>query len=266
MKKSRKVAWPALAAAAIAAVAYVGVSPSTALAAGPSTSFPSAKGQQTVTKTLQVSGTYDGGMKRLIASGLGDGGSSEHQKPIIEVAGGGVVQNVIIGAPGVDGIHCKGSCTLRNVWWEDVGEDAATMVGTAPGGSVVTIDGGGARNANDKVFQHNGPGSMVIQNFYVNGFGKLYRACGTCSQGYQGKRSVTVRNVIAQGGKTTLVGINSNYGDTANISQITIIGDPQHKFDICQRYTANNKGQEPTRTGSGPGSGCNYSASSITYK
>src|SRR5262249_14937094 len=42
----------------------------------------------------------------FVASGLGDGG---------------VLQNVIIGAPGVDGVHCEGTCTLRNVWWEDVG-------------------------------------------------------------------------------------------------------------------------------------------------
>ena len=33
--------------------------------------------------------------------------------------------------PAADGVHCKGSCTLRNVWWQDVGEDAATFKGTA---------------------------------------------------------------------------------------------------------------------------------------
>ncbi len=50
---------------------------------------------------------------------------------------------MIIGAPAADGVHCKGSCTLQNVWWEEVGEDAATVRGSSSS-NVYTVSGGGA--------------------------------------------------------------------------------------------------------------------------
>ena len=48
----------------------------------------------------------------------------------------------------------------------------------------MTIDGGGAQKASDKVFQHNGPGTMIIKNFCAQDFGKLYRSCGNCTTQY----------------------------------------------------------------------------------
>ena len=54
------------------------------------------------------------------------------------------LENVILGNPAADGIHCEGTCTLKNVWWEDVGEDAATLQGSSAS-QVMTIDGGGAQ-------------------------------------------------------------------------------------------------------------------------
>lgn len=72
-----------------------------------------------------MSGTKDYGMLRLYGTGdLGSGNQDEDQGPILELAAGAVLKNVIIGAPAADGIHCKGSCTLQNVWWEDVGPAA----------------------------------------------------------------------------------------------------------------------------------------------
>ena len=47
---------------------------------------------------------------------------------------------------------------------------------------------------------------------------------------------------------------------------ITIIGDPQHKLVICQRFTGNNSGKEPPKSGTGPDSHCQYQESDITYK
>lgn len=35
---------------------------------------------------------------------------------------GASISNVIIGANQLEGIHCKGACTLRNVWFRDVCE------------------------------------------------------------------------------------------------------------------------------------------------
>lgn len=73
----------------------------------------------------------------------------------------------------------------------------------------------GATGADDKVIQHNGFGTVTIDGFTVVDFGKLYRSCGNCAE--QGERNVVVKNVKAYNGKA-LVGINSNFGDTATIS------------------------------------------------
>lgn len=231
----------------------------------PPSGWPSANGQQAVGSTIPVSGTYDGGMKRYYGTGdLGTSGQSEDQGPIFELANGAVLKNVILGNPAADGVHCLGTCTLQNVWWEDVGEDAATFLGTSAS-QTMTVDGGGARAASDKVFQHNGPGTFTIRNFQVENFGKLYRACGNCTNSYQ--RHVVVSNVTATMPGKALVGINVNWGDTARISGITIVNDPNRKLVVCQKYNGVPKGSEPTEVGSGPDStNCLYTASNITYR
>lgn len=139
----------------------------------PPAGWPTPTGSQKVDATIAVSGTFDGGLKRYY--GIGDGGQSESQDPMFELAAGATLRNVIIGAPAGDGVHCEGNCTLINVWWEDVGEDAATF----RGGTTYTVDGGGARSASDKVFQHNGSGTVYIKNFRVENAGKLYRPAAT---------------------------------------------------------------------------------------
>lgn len=75
---------------------------------------------------------------------------------------GATLKNVIIGAAQAEGVHCRGPCTLENVWWEDVCEDAATFRGSGPR----YIRGGGAKGASDKVFQHNGK-RLIPQLFSV---------------------------------------------------------------------------------------------------
>jgi pectate lyase len=225
--------------------------------------WPTPRDQEPVSATKAVSGEFDGRMKRFYGTGtLGDGGQGESQVPLFKLGNGAVLRNVVIGAPAADGVHCTGTCTLINVWWEDVGEDAATFKGTSAG-QTMTVDGGGARAASDKVFQHNGPGKMVIRNFQVSDFGKLYRSCGNCSTQYP--RHVVVSNVRvnAPGGKT-LVGINTNFGDTATLSGITVVGDPT--IAICERYRGVTSG-EPSKIGTGPdGTNCRYTASDVTYR
>jgi hypothetical protein len=61
----------------------------------------------------------------------------------------------VIGKDQNEGVHCKGPCTIRNVWFEDVCEDAITIRQSS---GTSTITGGGAKNADDKVVQHNGGG------------------------------------------------------------------------------------------------------------
>jgi hypothetical protein len=43
---------------------------------------------------------------------------------------GASISNVIIGADALEGVHCTGSCTLTNVWFRDVCEDAVSVLGT----------------------------------------------------------------------------------------------------------------------------------------
>jgi len=219
--------------------------------------FPTATSTVNVSSTIKVSGTFDGGLKRYQGK---SGSQSESQPPIFDLSDGSTIKNVIIGNLGQDGIHCNGNCTIQNVWWEDVGEDAATQKGSKSG-QVMTINGGGARAAADKVFQHNGPGTMVIENFFVDGFGKLYRSCGNCSKQFQ--RTVRISNVIARSGKA-LAGVNQNYNDSATFSNITIVGSS--KPSICDRYQGNNTGAEPTKIGSGIAPPwCNYASSDIPF-
>ena len=52
--------------------------------------------------------------------------------------------------------------------WEDVGEDAGTFRTTdgCNGGNFL-VTGGGAKNADDKVFNFNGGGTLTVKNFQV---------------------------------------------------------------------------------------------------
>ncbi|MBO3740890.1 pectate lyase [Actinoplanes flavus] len=234
----------------------------TPTATSASTAWPSATGEKAVTATIAVSGTLDGGNVRYFGSGdLGSDSQDESQDPIFKLADGAVLKNVVLGAPAADGIHCSGSCTLINVWWENVGEDAATFKGGTS--ATYTVDGGGAKGADDKVFQHNGGGTLTIRNFQVEDFGKLYRSCGNCSA--QHKRAVVVQNVVATAPAGSLVGINANYGDTATISKVTVVG--KKSLDICVTFTGNSSGKEPTKIGTGAdGVNCVYDESDITFK
>lgn len=230
---------------------------STGGAGAPSANWPTKTGDVTVTGTISVSGTFDGGLKRYCC--IGDGSQSESQDAMFDLADGATLKNVIIGSPAGDGVHCEGRCTIQNVWWEDVGEDAATFKATNGDSYVI---GGGAMNADDKVFQHNGSGTVHISGFYAKNIGKLYRACGNCSTSYE--RHVTVDNVLLDSAKY-VVGINTNWGDSATLSRITLInGTSTH---ICAEYTGVPKGSEPTYNGDGEGDGhCNFSDSDITYQ
>ena len=78
---------------------------------------------------------------------------------------GATLANVIIGKNQAEGVHCRGTCTLINVWHEEVGEDAMTFK-QASGTSYVI--GGGARNADDKIMQFNGRGTVSVKYFYVS--------------------------------------------------------------------------------------------------
>jgi hypothetical protein len=224
----------------------------------PTGSWPSSAGSVSVSGTISVSGTFDGGMKTYCC--IGDGSQSESQDPMFSIANGGTLQNVIIGSPAGDGVHCEGTCTIRNVWWNDIGEDAATFKGTSGGTSYVI--GGGAKAGSDKTFQHNGNGTVSISGFYLNGAGKLYRACGNCTSSYQ--RNVKIDNVLLND-IDMVAGINTNWGDTATITRVTISNSSSAV--VCGQYKGVAKGSEPTYLGEGwNNSNCKVTQSDITYK
>jgi hypothetical protein len=224
----------------------------------PTGAWPTSTGSVKISGTVSVSGTFDGGMKTYCC--IGDGSQSESQDPMFEIANGGTLQNVIIGSPAGDGVHCEGTCTIRNVWWNDIGEDAATFKGTGNGTSYVI--GGGAKSGSDKTFQHNGNGTVSISGFYLSGSGKLYRACGNCTSSYQ--RNVKIDNVLLND-IDMVAGINSNWGDTATITRVTISNSSS--VVVCGKYQGVSKGSEPKYLGEGwNDSNCKVNKSDITYK
>ncbi|MFE6228486.1 pectate lyase [Streptomyces sp. NPDC057854] len=226
--------------------------------------WPAAKGDRPVAATIEVSGTYDGRLRRFSGTGaLGSGGQDENQPPLFVLKDGATLKNVVLGDTAADGVHCLGSCTLQNVWWENVGEDAATFKGTSAN-AVHTVYGGGARGAADKVFQFNGAGKLVVTKFQVADFGKLVRSCGNCRKQYQ--RTIIVSDVDVTAPGTSLVGVNANYGDTAALRNVRIHGDTKKKIKPCVRFTGNSTGKEPTELGTGPdATTCRYTASDVTY-
>ncbi|MBC9730915.1 pectate lyase [Streptomyces sp. TRM68367] len=236
----------------------IGMIMTTSAGTASAANWPTPNGSEGVSKTIPVSGIKDYGMKRLYGTGdLAGDGQEEGQDPILKLSDGAVVKNLIIGKPGADGIHCSGSCTLQNVWWEDVGEDAATF----RGGSTYTVTGGGAKKAADKVFQHNGPGTVNISNFAVSEFKTLYRSCGDCSTQHTRKVNLNNIEVTGTGSTARLVGINVNRNDVATLRKITILNDSGRKVVPCQKYNNNDA------VGSGPdGKNCLYSNSDITYR
>ncbi|KAI1396006.1 polysaccharide lyase family 3 protein [Hypoxylon fuscum] len=213
--------------------------------------IPASKGSVTYSKvqTIPANKPFDGGMKTygrgVKCTGQSEGGDAD---AVFELEDGATLKNAIIGADQIEGVHCKGACTIENVWWAAVCEDALSIKGNGN----ANIKGGGATGADDKVIQHNGIGTVTIDGFTVVDFGKLYRSCGNCKA--QGKRTVVVKNVKAYDGKT-LVGINSNFGDTATISTNTCATSVK---EICAEFQGTSPGNEPKQTGSGPSTACKY--------
>lgn len=148
--------------------------------------------------TIAAGESFDGGMyvydRGVECTGQDEGGDSD---AVFQIEEGGTLSNVIIGANQIEGVHCQGACTLENVWWSAVCEDAFT-VKNQDSGDTTYISGGGAYGADDKVLQHNGAGTISVSDFVVEDFGKLYRSCGNCDSMYE--RHVIIDGVTATSG------------------------------------------------------------------
>lgn len=215
--------------------------------------IPASKGSVTYKEAKPISGVFDGGMKTygrgVKCSGQKEGGDKD---AVFLLANGATLKNAIIGKDQIEGVHCLGACTIENVWWVDVCEDALSVKGNGN----ALVKGGGAQSASDKVIQHNGKGTVTIDGFTVSDFGKLYRACGNCKESLA--RKVVIKNVKAYNGKV-LAGINPNFGDTATITGTCATSVKT----ICEEFKGTTPGNEPKSVSKGPSSKCIYTASAI---
>ncbi|KAK3690378.1 pectate lyase [Podospora appendiculata] len=222
------------------------------------TTFPTSSGTTNLAaaKTVAASATFDGGMYQWDRSpstcnDQAEGGDAD---AVFILLDGATLSNVVIGPNNGEGVHCLGKCTLNNVWWTDVCEDAATFKQTS---GTSYVNGGGARNADDKVLQHNGGGTVAVKNFFASNVGKVYRSCGNC--GTQVARHSTFTNLRVEGAKA-VAGVNSNYGDSTSVSDSCLI-----QAKACWVYEGNSVGNEPTKIASGPtGTACTTAAVKTT--
>lgn len=121
-------------------------------------SLPASSGSSVLSSvyTIAAGESFDGGMymydRGVDCEGQTEGGDSD---AVFQIEEGGTLSNVIIGPNQMEGVHCQGACTLENVWWSAVCEDAFTIK-NQDSSAITYINGGGAFGADDKVFQHNG--------------------------------------------------------------------------------------------------------------
>jgi len=185
--------------------------------------------------------SYDRGL-----SNLGDCNDVEGKEDdaVFRLETGATLKNVILGAGSIEHVHCVGDgCTIENVWWDDVCEDALSLKNSKDPNAKFYVIGGGARDGSDKIVQHNSAGTVYIKGFTVKNAGKLYRSCGTCKN-YNGDRHVVIENVTADNAKV-LAGININHGDTATFINIK----NNNGKNVCETYIGNADGSEPTKVG-----------------
>lgn len=237
-----------------------------AVAPMPTGNWPKSQGnvKYPAPKVIPAKTVFDGGMKTYERSDISCNENQEGGKSgaLFILKAGATLQNVIVGPRQQDGVHCEEhDCTIKNVWWADVCEDALSIIGGSAN-SVSNVIGGGAKLANDKIIQHNGPGTVNIEGFYAEDFGKLYRSCGKCKTQYP--RAVKLTNIYAVDPKVTVVAVNSNYNDKATLTNVKIDKASKNK-PVCE-YTKGSTSAEPSVLGKGPsGSVCNYKTSTVTY-
>ncbi|OUM66886.1 polysaccharide lyase family 3 protein, partial [Piromyces sp. E2] len=194
---------------------------------------------------LEVNGVWTSYGRGVTGQGDCKNVEGADEDAVFLLENGATLKNVILGADAIEHVHCIGDgCTVENVWWDDVCEDALSLVGSTNPNAMFKVIGGGARDGSDKIVQHNSAGTVHIKGFIVKNSGKLYRSCGNCDSSYQGQRNVIIEDVDATS-VGVLAGINGNYGDSA-----TFININAHGGKVCDVYNGNNTGKEPTKINS----------------
>lgn len=121
-----------------------------ALAVPTATAFPKPASSTGLpaAKLIPAGTVFDGKMVRYSRSPdtCQDQTETDEAAAMFIAEDGATIKNVILSKAQAEGIHCRGACTLENVWWEDVCEDAATF--KQPAGKTSYVIGGGAKGDN----------------------------------------------------------------------------------------------------------------------
>ncbi|KAK1593527.1 pectate lyase F [Colletotrichum navitas] len=221
-------------------VAFLVALPTALACLGYEGGVPVATSAKTNNKYIEVKAgqIYDGGWARF-DRGSGSCTGGEGGRCCFLLRRGATLRNAIIGKNQKEGVHCYGSCTIEFVWFEDVCEDAISVKNDRAGDHTWIV-GGGAYKAGDKIVQHNGCGTVNIINFHIREYGKVYRSCDNVTQRLSGGSYGDGRTMA--GGE--VVGINSNYGDTATLRNVCT--DARVR---CQMYNGCAGGCEPSKSG-----------------
>lgn len=189
--------------------------------------------------------------------GLSCNADSESQPAVLTLKNSSI-RNVKLSANGgSDGIHCNnGNCTLADVTWNDICEDAATNKSeggtmTIVGGTAYNSASGGAGGKPDKIFQHNSKNSWTIVSggFTTTGHnGKLWRSCGNCSSN-GGPRKLLAYDVKINGTIDSIAGVNRNFGDFAIIRNLKIKNWGSVNTKICEEFQGVQSGSSSTKYG-----------------
>lgn len=77
----------------------------------------------TLSSPSSISGVKDFGNKEFDRGQACDtDADTGSDNAVFILENGATLSNVIIGANQLEGVHCKGACTLKNVWFRDVCE------------------------------------------------------------------------------------------------------------------------------------------------
>ncbi|CAK5040637.1 unnamed protein product [Meloidogyne enterolobii] len=127
------------------------------------------------------------------------------------------------------------------------------------------VDGGGALDGFQKIFDQNGPGRTIIKNFCTANSSIVLRTCGDC--GLQYTRHVNVRNSKFMGPGLTIIGANLKYDDKVSFHNVSVYGYNNEKTRMAYACIENSgesasfKGYAPGQPGNGPT--CTYDASEV---
>lgn len=116
---SRIALLPAFLPVALACLGYEGGVPT-----------PTAHYSNSAVIEIAAGEVFDAGWAKYDRGSGACGGQTEGdwKDAVFYLHSGATLKNVIIGADQSEGVHCDGACTLEFVWFEDVCEDAISIV------------------------------------------------------------------------------------------------------------------------------------------